>query len=110
MPSNRARGIYERMLPLLDESMLLVSATKGLETGSLLRMSEVIGQVVANRFTPKVAVLSGTTFAQEGARGGTTAVVVASTQSGGVAEGQQAVSRGRFRRYTNRDATRAEIR
>ena len=35
MPSHRARGVYERMAPLLDESMLLVSATKGLETGSV---------------------------------------------------------------------------
>ena len=46
MPSHRARGVYQQMLPLLNESMLLVSATKGLETGSLLRISEVICQVV----------------------------------------------------------------
>src|SRR5579859_3781248 len=65
MPSHRARAVYGQMLPWLSESMLLVSATKGLETGSLLRMSEVIVEVVGKRFTPKVSVLSGPTFAKE---------------------------------------------
>src|SRR5437899_1451138 len=46
MPSGRARGMYQQLLPLLDPSMLLVSATKGLEIGSLERVSEVIREVV----------------------------------------------------------------
>src|SRR5205814_8198892 len=75
MPSHRARSVYQQMTPLLDDSMLLVSATKGLETGSLLRMSEVIRQVVGARFSPRVAVLSGPTFAKEVARGEPTALV-----------------------------------
>src|SRR5207245_7215420 len=78
MPAGRARGMYQQLLPALDQSMLLVSATKGLETGSLLRVSELIRQVVGARFAPNVAVLSGPTFAQEVASGEPTALLVAS--------------------------------
>jgi glycerol-3-phosphate dehydrogenase (NAD(P)+) len=109
MPSHRARAVYQRMLPLLDESMLLVSATKGLETGSLLRMSQVIGQVVGSRFTPKVSVLSGPTFAKEVARGEPTALVVASTGCGAAAAVQNAFSGATFRLYTNSDPIGVEI-
>jgi glycerol-3-phosphate dehydrogenase (NAD(P)+) len=109
MPSHRARTVYDRMLPFLDESMLLVSATKGLETGSLLRMSEIIGQVVGNRFTPKVAVLSGPTFAKEVARGEPTALVVASADSESAAMVQNAFSGVSFRLYTNSDPIGVEI-
>ena len=109
MPSHRARSVYDQMLPFLDESMLLVSATKGLETGSLLRMSEIIGQVVGNRFAPKVAILSGPTFAKEVARGEPTALVVASADSGSAAMVQNAFSGASFRLYTNGDPIGVEI-
>jgi glycerol-3-phosphate dehydrogenase (NAD(P)+) len=109
MPSHRARGVYSQMLPFLVESMLLVSATKGLETGSLLRMSEVIVEVVSKRFTPRVAVLSGPTFAKEVARGEPTAVVVASTLSEPAATIQNAFSGATFRLYTNNDPIGVEI-
>lgn len=109
MPSHRARGVYEQIAPLLDESMLLVSATKGLETGSLLRMSEVIGEVVGKRFTPKVAVLSGPTFAKEVARGEPTAVVAASADGESATLVQTAFSGASFRIYTNGDPIGVEI-
>jgi len=109
MPSHRARGVYRQMTPLLHDSMLLVSATKGLETGSLLRMSEVIQQVVGERFKPKVAVLSGPTFAKEVARGEPTALVVASTDGEAAAAVQNAFSGATFRLYTNSDPVGVEI-
>jgi len=109
MPSHRARGVYERMAPLLDESMLLVSATKGLETGSLLRMSQVIHGVVGKRFTPRICVLSGPTFAREVASGEPTALVVASTDSEAAAAVQSAFSGATFRLYTNSDPAGVEI-
>ena len=109
MPSHRARGVYQRLLPHLDQSMLLVSATKGLETGSLLRMSEVIHQVVGEKLSPRVAVLSGPTFAKEVARGEPTALVVASTDIGTAVEVQKAFSGSSFRLYTNSDPIGVEI-
>src|SRR5580698_3899208 len=79
MPSQHARELYTAMLPSLDHSSILVSATKGLEKGSLLRMSEVMEQVCRPRFQPQIAVLSGPTFAREIALGEPAAVVISST-------------------------------
>jgi glycerol-3-phosphate dehydrogenase (NAD(P)+) len=106
MPSNRARGIYSQMAPLLAPSRILVSATKGLETSSLLRMSEVIREVVGS---PKVAVLSGPTFAKEVARGEPTALVVASSDDKVAGQIQAAFSGSSFRLYTNLDPIGVEI-
>jgi len=79
MPSHHARRVYDDVLPYLTEEMLLVSATKGMENGTLLRMSQVINDVVGNRFPPRTGVLSGPTFARRlCARAG--AVVIASAR------------------------------
>lgn len=69
MPSQHARAIYSAMLPNLKASSIIVSATKGLEKGSLLRMSQVIEQACQPRFKARVVVLSGPTFAREIAQG-----------------------------------------
>lgn len=106
MPSHHARGLYAAMLPDLNASMILVSATKGLEQASLLRMSEVIGQVVP---TPRVAVLSGPTFAREVAAGNPTAVVVASSAPEVARCVQEAFSGPSFRLYTNADPVGVEV-
>ena len=56
--------------------MIFVSATKVIENGTLLRMSEVMADVLP--FDANIAVLSGPTFAREVASGEPAAVVVAS--------------------------------
>jgi glycerol-3-phosphate dehydrogenase (NAD(P)+) len=62
MPSHHVRAIAGRMLTFLHPGMLLVSATKGIENGSLMRVSEVLAEVIGPKFEPAVAVLSGPTF------------------------------------------------
>lgn len=109
MPSHLARGMYQRMLPFLQESMIFVSATKGLENGTLLRMSEVIQNVVQTRFEPRVAVISGPTFAREVARGEPTALVVASEDKAAAETVQSAFSGPTFRLYTSSDPIGVEI-
>jgi glycerol-3-phosphate dehydrogenase (NAD(P)+) len=109
MPSHHARGIYTAMLPNLTPSTILVSATKGLEQGSLLRMSEVIEHVVRAKFAPRVAVLSGPTFAREVAAGNPTAVVVASSSPEVAQCVQEAFSGPTFRLYTNADPVGVEV-
>ncbi len=106
MPSHHARGLYTAMLPHLTPSMILVSATKGLEQGSLLRISEVMEQVVR---TPRIAVLSGPTFAREVAAGNPTAVVVASANLETARCVQEAFSGPSFRLYTNADPVGVEV-
>ena len=106
MPSRHARAIYRQMLPHLDSEAILVSATKGLESGTRLRMSEVIAQTVGPR---PVAVLSGPTFAREVARGDPTVAAVAATDPKIATAVQRALSDSTFRLYTNSDPVGVEI-
>ena len=109
MPSHLVRRLYQEMLPYLHESMLFVSATKGLENGSLLRMSEVIREVLPTKMRPRVAVISGPTFAKEVARFEPTALVVSSSDAG-VADRVQGVFSGpTFRLYSSSDTIGVEI-
>jgi len=110
MPSQHCRGLFERMAHVLRPEMLLVSCTKGLEDGTLLRMTEVIADVLRGRsFVPRVAALSGPSFAKEAARGDPTAVTAASDDSEVSRLVQQAFSDSRFRVYTNDDVIGVEL-
>ena len=106
-PSQHARALYQRILPGLDRSTILVSATKGIESGSLLRMSQVLSEVV--RHPARLAVLSGPTFAREVASGEPAAVVIASQDPNISGAVQAAFSGPTFRLYTNTDVTGVEV-
>jgi glycerol-3-phosphate dehydrogenase (NAD(P)+) len=106
MPSRHARSLYQKMLPSIDPTMTFVSATKGIENSTMLRMSEVIAQVTQ---APKIAVLSGPTFAREVARGEPAAVVVASSDMQVAKEVQAAFSGPSLRLYTNHDPIGVEV-
>jgi glycerol-3-phosphate dehydrogenase (NAD(P)+) len=97
------------MLQYLNPSMVFVSATKGLENGTLLRASEVIRECVSGSFEPRVAVISGPTFAREVARGDPTALVVASADHPLAAGVQASFSGPTFRLYTSPDPAGVEI-
>jgi len=107
VPSHLVRGLYEQMAPLLSPSMLFVSATKGLENGSLLRMSEVIRAVVGS--DARVVVISGPSFAKEVARCDPTALVAASEDGAAAADVQAAFSGPTFRVYSNTDPIGVEV-
>ena len=109
MPSHLVRHVYEEMLPSLTPGMRFVSATKGLESGTLLRMSEVIEDVVGRRFPVEVAVISGPTFAREVAKLDPTALVVASKSEQLMQTVQGAFSGPMFRLYTCPDPIGVEI-
>ena len=109
MPSHLVRALYRQMLPCLQESMLFVSATKGLENGSLLRMSEVIREVLSAQMRPQIAVISGPTFAREVACFEPTALVVASSEPGVADRVQAAFSGPTFRLYSSLDTIGVEI-
>jgi glycerol-3-phosphate dehydrogenase (NAD(P)+) len=109
MPSHLARALYQQMLPHLTPAMHIVSATKGLETGTLLRVSEVIKKVLEPHFAPRIAVISGPTFAREVARGDPTALVVASTNRELAESVQSAFAGPTFRLYTSSDPIGVEI-
>src|SRR5712664_1585362 len=109
MPSGHARGVYASALPVVGAAASFVSASKGLEPSTHLRMSEVIAQVVSPRFAPRIAVISGPSFALEAARGEPTAVVVASRDAALAAELQEEFAGPNFRLYTNDDVLGVEL-
>ena len=111
MPSHHCRRTFEHMAQWLLPDMLFVSATKGIENDTLLRMSEVIQEVVNSLcgFTPRIAAMSGPTFAKEVARGDPTALTVASTDISLTAVVQKEFTDPSFRIYMNDDLTGVEL-
>jgi glycerol-3-phosphate dehydrogenase (NAD(P)+) len=111
MPSQHCRALFERMRPLIAPQALVVSATKGLEEGSLQRMTEVITDVLKRKdgTTPAVGALSGPSFAQEVARGDPTAITIASQNAELLRTVQQEFSDSSFRVYTNNDVVGVEL-
>jgi len=109
VPSAHARGVYLRVLPHLERGAAIVSATKGLEPATHARMSQVISQVVSPEFSPRIAILSGPSFAAEAAAGQPTAVVLASSDIALANELQEEFAAPNFRLYTNDDVLGVEL-
>lgn len=109
VPSAHTRSVLVQALAVVPRDASIVSATKGLEPATHLRMSQVIAQVLNARFVPRVAVLSGPSFAQEAAAGQPTAVVLASEDVALAACLQEEFSGPTFRLYTNSDLLGVEL-
>src|SRR3989441_10144986 len=109
MPSHVCHALYEQMLDHPRPEMIFVSATKGLDTERLMRMSEIIRSVVGARFPPRVVALSGPTFAREVARGDPTAIVAASEDREAARLIQSEFSSPALRLYTSADVAGVEL-
>ncbi len=109
MPSQHARELYAQILPQLSPGAALVSATKGLEPDTVLRMTEVIAQAGARPDALRIAAISGPSFAREVARGDPTAIVIASNDARLAEEIQEEFSGPTFRLYTNSDVVGVEL-
>ena len=121
IPAAHARKVYSLAKPFWNSEMFVVSATKGLEPVTRLRMSELIYAVLGEAAATRLAVLSGPSFASDAARGEPTAVVVAGrpilelTRVAGrhyadpAAEVQAEFAGPSFRLYTNSDVLGVEL-
>lgn len=107
VPSHGTRETMNLAAPHFQPQATIVSAVKGLEETTLLRMSEVIKDEVGT--SRAVAVLSGPSFAVEVARGSPTAVVVAGDDSEVVRAVQRDFRSGAFRLYGTDDVIGVEI-
>ncbi len=107
VPSHGTREVLRAAAPFVGRDATIVSATKGLEPGSLLRVSEVIGQELGE--SRPVVVLSGPSFAAEVARELPTAVCAASTHAAAAAQVQEEFRARYFRIYATDDVTGVEI-
>jgi glycerol-3-phosphate dehydrogenase (NAD(P)+) len=105
VPSQHVRTTFERMTPLLAPQQIIVSAAKGIEDQSFLRMTQVIEQVSGVR----AAALSGPSFAQEVAARSPTAITVAFEESGIANRLQDELSAPGLRIYTNDDVIGVEL-
>ena len=109
-PSHGVRAVLRRAAPAIDSDAVLISAAKGIEDGTLLRMS----QVIAAEFSgggdgSAVTVLSGPSFAAEVARGAPTAVAVAGNSAEAVAAVQHDFRSESFRLYASDDVVGVEM-
>lgn len=109
IPSNFVRGIYRQILPLLEPETMFVSATKGIDNETLERPSEIIFEVLSTRFSPRVGVLSGPSFAREVAASIPTAIVIASRDPELAVCIQASFSGPSLRLYTSADPIGVEI-
>jgi glycerol-3-phosphate dehydrogenase (NAD(P)+) len=111
MPSQHCRRLFQQTLPHLRPNTMIVSATKGLEENSLLRMTEVITQVARSNDmpAPRIGALSGPSFALEAARGDPTAITFASQDADLARSIQRQFSNSSFRVYTNDDPVGVEF-
>lgn len=107
VPSHGVRHVLRAGASHVHPQAVVLSATKGIEDPSLLRMSQVIREEWAH--VDEVAVLSGPSFATELARSLPTVVVVASTNPGAVAHVQEEFRSGAMRLYASSDVTGVEL-
>lgn len=109
VPSRFCRHVFREIAPVLKSDQIVVSLTKGIEEGSLKRMTEVMSEVFLRCSLPRLAVLSGPSFAREVAEKHPTAVVIASASSESARTVQHLVSDIHFRAYTSADVTGVEL-
>lgn len=110
IPSEYLRPTYARLAKHLKASQLLVSATKGIEDHTFLRMSQVIKESVEAQGTHiQCGVFSGPSFALEVAQGAPTAVTIAFENTALATEVQRAFSSPTLRLYTNDDVIGVEL-
>lgn len=109
VPSQYCRGVYARMAPVLRKDQTVASLTKGFDKRTLMRMSQVMEEVFRPHAHPRLAVVSGPSFAREVAAGYPTALVVASRDQAAARDVQHLISSLTVRAYTSTDVTGVEV-
>ena len=109
VPSQVVRGVLGTVLPAVSADALLVSASKGIELGTLMTVSQVYKELLPATLYRNFAVLSGPSFASEVAREMPTAVVAASHDERVAQRVQEVFTTPVFRVYTNKDPMGVEL-
>ena len=109
VPSQRMRQNMKLVAEYLDESMLIVSAAKGLEIGSNKRMSQVIAEEIEPSFHSNICVLSGPNLSQEILGDLPAATVIAAGDEAIARKAQKLLSAPNFCIFTNTDVIGVEL-
>jgi len=108
VPAQAMRATTERVRFGLAESPVLLSVAKGIEHGSLMRMSQVIADVMPDA-SDRIAAMSGPNLAAEIARGLPASAVVAAEDEEVSQRASEMIGTRSFRIYRNRDVTGVEL-
>jgi glycerol-3-phosphate dehydrogenase (NAD(P)+) len=109
VPSHAVRDVVARAAPALPAEAILVSAVKGIELDTGKTMDEVIAEVLPAPHHPRIAVLSGPSFAKEVAQHMPTVVTIACREEAYAIAVQQYLSCPWFRCYSETDVLGVEI-
>ncbi|MEV5028417.1 NAD(P)H-dependent glycerol-3-phosphate dehydrogenase [Paenibacillus sp. LPE1-1-1.1] len=107
-PSGAMREVAKQAAPYLSDETLVVHATKGFETDTLKRMTNVLSEELG-RPEEELVVLSGPSHAEEVILKQPTTVVVASVNIEAAEQAQDALMNTDFRVYTNPDVVGVEV-
>lgn len=108
VPSRYLRAVWETAHVYLEAGAHVISATKGIEVGTGLRMTQVLAETLATA-PGSLSALSGPSFARELAEGHPTAVTLGCTDPEASVEVQNALSSGPLRVYRNPDIIGVEV-
>lgn len=108
VPSHGVRGVFTGACPFIGQGAVIVSATKGIEQGTLLTASGVLKDVLPDK-DADIVVLSGPSFAKEVSRALPTAVCASSSSAKAAGTVQNTFSTDFFRVYTNADVIGVEL-
>lgn len=106
VPSHTLRSVCIAMSDLLPTALPIVLASKGIERGSLMLMSEVVKSILPHN---PIAILSGPNFAEEAARGMPTASAIACTDGALWDMLMYAIGGRLFRPYLTHDIVGTQI-
>jgi glycerol-3-phosphate dehydrogenase (NAD(P)+) len=113
VPSHVFRGVFQQVVPYLDNGAYVISAAKGIENDTLLTMTQVMKDVLSQVSPAKndirLGVLSGPSFAKEVAEGLPSAVTVAAENIEAAQVFQQTFFTEKFRVYTSTDVIGLEL-
>ncbi|NHZ47225.1 NAD(P)H-dependent glycerol-3-phosphate dehydrogenase, partial [Nitratidesulfovibrio liaohensis] len=108
VPCQQVRGVLRGLRPLLPREVVFVSASKGVETGSMRTIAEMVAEEL-DGLDPRYAVLSGPSFAAEVVRNLPTAVVLGCTDADLGARLREVFSTPGFRTYSSTDVRGVEL-
>ena len=109
VPSQTLRANIRRISGSVPDSAVMVSATKGLEIDSGMRMSQIIREEMRTSPQPAICALSGPNLAREIVQGKPSTTVVSSLDTSAAQMAQDIITSDRFRVYTNTDIVGVEF-
>lgn len=109
IPSHGLRGTLDEAVPLFPAKAPIVSASKGIEQGTLKLVSEILEEHLPESEHARLTYLSGPSFAKEVGMGMPTAVSIAGHDAAITERVQHLFSTDRFRAYSTDDVVGVEI-